>query len=337
MNPRQIIQAMPKVELHLHLEGAFSFEFLFGLIQKSGGEATIRSIDDLRQRFVFRDFAQFIQSWFWKNSFFRHPEDFYDSTYYTLRDLAAQNVVYVEAFFSPWDFQAKGLAVQEIIEATLAGKTAAEKDFGIRCNLIADLVRDHGAVTAPQRLDDIIPYRGQIIGIGLGGSEAQYPARDFATVFQEARRQGFHLVAHAGEAAGAQSIWEAVEELHVERIGHGVRASEDPALVNYLQLYQIPLEICPTSNLKTRVVKDFASHPLHDYYRRGLLVTINSDDPSMFATTITDEFWGLSQHPGYGWEDIKRLTINAVRAAFIDEAEKSRLLGIVNQYWSQII
>jgi len=229
------------------------------------------------------------------------------------------------------------LAVQEVIEATLAGKVAAEKDFGIRCNLIADLVRDHGAVTALQRLDDIIPYQGQVIGIGLGGSEAQYPARDFATVFREARQKGFHLVAHAGEAAGPQSIWEAIEALHVERIGHGVRASEDPALVNYLQLYQIPLEICPTSNLKTRVVKEFASHPLHDYYRRGLLVTINSDDPSMFATTITEEFWALSQHPGYGWEDIKQLTLNAVQAAFIDEAEKSRLLGIVNQYWSQII
>lgn len=337
MNTHEIIQSMPKVELHLHLEGAFSFEFLFELIQKSGGDATIRSIEDLQQRFVFRDFAHFIQSWFWKNTFFRRPEDFRDSTYFTLRDLAAQNVVYVEAFFSPWDFRDSGLAAQEIVEATNAGKTAAEKDFGIRCHLIADLVRDHGAATALQRLDDITPYLGQVIGIGLGGSEAQYPARDFAAVFQEAHRRGFHVVAHAGEAAGAQSIWEAIDLLHAERIGHGVRASEAPALVDYLRLQQIPLEICPTSNLKTGVVKDLASHPLHDFYKQGLLVTINSDDPSMFGTTITNEFLVLRQQLGYGWQDIKQLTVNAVQAAFIDASEKVRLTGIVNQYWSQII
>lgn len=337
MDAVTIIKAMPKVELHLHLEGAFNFKFLFELVQQSGAHPDIQTVEELRRKFAFRDFEHFIQMWFWKNSFFRKAEHFRDSTFFTLQELAAQNIIYVEAFFSPWDFQTEGLTVQDIIAATIAGKEAAEREYGIRCNLIADLVRDHGAASSPQRLDDITPYLGRVIGIGLGGSESRYPARDFARVFRSARERGFHLVAHAGEAAGAESVWEAVQLLQVERIGHGIRSIEDAALVAYLKTRQIPLEICLSSNLKTGVVASLNEHPLDEFFKQGLLVTINSDDPSMFGATLTDEFLLLKEQLNYSWRDIRQLTLNAVQAAFLTAAEKEQLRDVIERFWLKII
>lgn len=336
MDIASVIREMPKVELHVHLEGAFSFEFLFKLVQRAGSEPSIHTIDDLKQHFVFQDFNHFIETWFWKNRFFQTADDFQQSTYYTLRELASQNVILVEAFFSPWDFQIKGLTAPEIIAATIAGKEAAEKDFGISCHLIADLVRDHGSKTALKRLDDVTPFLGRVIGIGLGGNESQFSAREFETVFRVARGHGFHVVAHAGEAAGPESIWEAVQILNVERVGHGIRAIEDASLLDYLKTKQIPLEICPTSNIKTRVVNSLLAHPLKDMYRQGLLVTINSDDPSMFGTTITQEFEELQRQLGFDWQDLRQLSLNAVQASFASEMEKRRLAAIINHYWTKI-
>ena len=319
----EFIKNMPKVELHLHLEGAFTFEFLYRLIEKYGGDPAISSIADIENKFIFKDFPHFIETWFWKNQFFRSPEDFEASTYFTLENLNRQNVIYAEVFFSPWDFVQFGLQVEAITEAILSGINRAKNDFGINCQLIADLCRDYGEETVIDRFKQIIPYRDQgLIGIGLGGSEQKFPPEPFEAVYKLAARRDFHRVAHAGEAAGPESIWGAIEKLGVERIGHGVRAVEDQKLVEFLKEKQIPLEICVTSNLKTGVFHSIQVHPIKQFFDNGLFVTINSDDPTMFGTTITEEYMLLNEKLNFSSESIRKLCLNAIDASFLSSAEK---------------
>jgi len=330
----EFIKTMPKVELHLHLEGAFTFEFLLSLIDKYGGDWSIQNISDLKKKFIFNDFPHFIETWFWKNQFFREPEDFEQSTYFTLENLHRQNVVYAEVFYSPWDFVQFGLPVEAITEATLSGIRRAEIDFGINCKLIADLCRDYGADKAIDRFSQIIRYRDNgLIGIGLGGSEQKFPPGPFENVYKLAKEKGFHRVAHAGEAAGAESVWEAVQQLNVERIGHGVRAIEDLKLVEYLREKRIALEICVTSNLKTAVFPSNEAHPIKQFFNDGLLITINSDDPTMFGATITDEYVLLYEKLDFTPGSIKELTINAVNASFLPVSEKRTFIDRINEFW----
>jgi adenosine deaminase len=331
---RETIKKMPKIELHVHLEGAFTFEFLFDLIQTYGGDPSVKTIHDLEKKFVFKDFPHFIETWFWKNQFFKSADDFEQSTYFTLKNLHQQNVIYTEVFYSPWDFVQFGLQVEAITEATLAGIQRAKNDFGIRCQLIADLCRDYGAETAIDRFKQILPYRDQgVIGIGLGGSEQKFPPDPFEKVYQFAKEKGFHRVAHAGEAAGAESIWGAIKSLEIERIGHGVRAIEDPNLVKYLKEKQTPLEICVTSNLKTAVFPCLEAHPIKQFFDDGLFVTINSDDPAMFGASIIDEYLVLHNGLNFTPESIKQLTINAVEASFLSRAEKEGYRKRINDFW----
>ncbi len=332
-----IIKKMPKVEIHLHLEGAFTFDFLFDLVNKYGGDPEIKNIDDLRKKFVFSDFSHFINTWFWKNKFYRKPEDFENSTYQTLKNLSLQNVIYAEVFFSPWDFAPNNLRMEEIAEATISGIRKAENDFPIKCGLIADIVRDHGAEGAIERLQHTTPFLGRgIIGIGLGGNEKDFPPIFFKDVFHEAKRIGFRTTIHAGEASGPESIWSAINDLEAERIGHGVRAVEDPKLVDYLYSKQIPLEVCITSNLKTRVFQSLHEHPFDDFYKKGLMVTVNSDDPPMFGSDITDEFFLLYDKLKYNYDDLKQITLNALNSSFLGESEKKKYHDIITKYWAAI-
>lgn len=323
---KKFIKKMPKIELHLHLEGAFMLESLMTLIDKYGGDPSINSVEELEKKFIFKDFPHFIETWVWKNQFFKSPEDFEFTTYHTLKDLHKQNVVYTEAFYSPWDFAGNGLGAQEITEAHLSAVNRAEKNFGIQCKLIADISRDVGWENSVQRFKQIIPYRDLgVIGIGLGGSEQQYPNELYEDVFKLAKQEGFHVVAHAGEAAGAESVLSVLDVLKAERIGHGVRAIEDPDLIDKLKENKIPLEVCVTSNLKTGVFPSLEEHPIKEFFEQGLAVNINTDDPTMFGTTLTDEFLLLYDGLNFSIDDINKLTINAVDATFLSEDEKREL------------
>lgn len=331
---KDFIRKMPKIELHLHLEGAFTFEVLLNLIEKYGGDSSIKNIRDLQKKFTFKDFPHFIETWFWKNQFFKEAIDFERSTYHTLERLQQQNVIYAEVFYSPWDFIPQGLTVQEITEATLTAIERAANDYGIKCGLIPDLCRDYGWQKAIDRLDEITPYLGKgIIGIGLGGSEQSFPAEPYARVYHIAKERGFHVTAHAGEAAGAASIWAAIQKLGVERIGHGVRAIEDPKLIATLQQNQIPLEICITSNLKTGVFPSLAAHPIKYFVDNGLFVTINSDDPTMFGTDISSEFLMLYEELHFSMDSIKQLCLNAVAGSFLPNTEKWMYKQQIDEYW----
>ncbi|MGD1007091.1 MAG: adenosine deaminase [Ignavibacteriaceae bacterium] len=333
-----MIIEMPKAEIHLHLEGAFTFDFLFSLIQKYGGDSEIDSIEDLRKKFVFKDFSHFIRTWLWKNKFYREPEDFEESAYQTIKNLALQNVIYAEVFFSPWDFISNGSKIEEITEATISGIRRAEREYLTKCVLIADIVRNYGAETSIQRLNQITPYLNKgIIGIGLGGSEKEFPPVLFKDAFLEAKKRGFRTTVHAGEAAGAESVWSAISDLHAERIGHGVRAIEDTELINYLLDKQIPLEVCITSNLKTKVFGTLQEHPFDYMYKKGLNVSVNSDDPPMFGANITGELLLLHEKLNYPMKDLVALTKKAIGASFLENAQKKIYAEIIDDYLNHLL
>lgn len=315
---------LPKVELHLHLEGAIPHAALWSRIQKYGGDPSVPSPEALAERFRFRDFAHFIEMWIWKNRFLRAYEDFTYMAEAIARDLAQQNMRYVEAFFSPARFAPHGLTPQRLAQAIRAGLSRVPE---VEVALIADLVRDLGPERAAITLREVDEVRDQgIIGVGIGGSEHRYPPEMFQDVFAQARKLGLRTTAHAGEAAGAESIWGAIRALRVDRIGHGTRAEEDPALLDHLAEQAIPLEMCPLSNVCTRVVPTIEAHPVRRYVDRGLWVTINTDDPKMFGNSLAEEFRVLHQRFHFSRQEIRHLIRQGIRASWLPAARQQGLV-----------
>jgi adenosine deaminase len=316
-------ERLPKVELHIHLEGAIPPATLFALIRKYGGHGDLPDVDALRERFVYRDFTHFLETWTWKNGFLREYEDFSIAAESVARSLSAQNVLYAEAFFSPSDFSHHGLTTGGIAESIRSGLRRVP---GVEVGLIADLVRDRGPVEARRTLDEVREARGfGIVGIGIGGSEERYPPGPFAGVFEEARKQGFRTSAHAGEAAGAASVRSALQELRADRIGHAVRAAEDDALLDLLAEKRTPLELCPLSNVRCGIVRSIREHPARLFFDRGLVVTVNTDDPAMFGTSLADEYGALERELGFSRDDIRRVVRNAAAAAWLPAERKKAL------------
>lgn len=315
---------VPKVELHVHLEGSIPLDALWALIQKYGGDHP--SLPDraaLVARFQYRDFPHFIETWCWKNGFLRQYEDFTHIAEAVARDFVSQNIRYAEVFYSPSDFRHHGLQVQELTEAIRAGLDRVPE---VEIALIADLVRDNPPVRAMRILEQVNEVRERgVIGIGMGGAEHDHPPEPFAPVYARARQMGFHTTAHAGEAAGAESIWGALRALEPERIGHGTRAFEDEALLGELAMRRIPLEMCPLSNVRTNVVPGLDRHPIRRYWERGILVTINTDDPKMFCNSLAREYAGLEQSLGFTRDEIRRLILQGIDASWLSAARKQQL------------
>jgi adenosine deaminase len=314
-----------KVELHLHLEGAIPLAALFTLIRNVGGDPSVPTLAALRRRFRYRDFQHFIDTWVWKNSFLRTYEDFTFIAEAVARSLVAQRVRYAELFYSPPDFRRHGLTTQRLTEAIRAGLARVPE---LQANLIADLVRDFGPARAARTLREVAEVRDfGVVGVGLGGSEHRFPPQPFAPVFEQARELGLRTTAHAGEALGPGSIWSALRDLRVDRIGHGTRAGEDPALLTYLATRRIPLEMCPLSNVRTGVVARLADHPLRAYLDQGLLVTVNTDDPAMFGTTLAGELRGAATDLGLSRDRIRQVLLNGIDASWLPVERKRALKG----------
>jgi adenosine deaminase len=315
---------IPKVELHLHLEGAIPYATLWELVQKYGGDPAVPDIESLKRMFAYRDFPHFIETWIWKNGYLRSYDDFTIIAQGVARDLAKQNIRYAEVFYSPPDFARHGLKTQELTRAIRAGLSHVPE---IEIALVADLVRHSTPREAAVTLAEVNEVKDLgVIGIGIGGSEQKFPPEPFKKVYEQARKFGFHTSAHAGEAAGAASIWGAIRELEVERIGHGTRAEEDQALVDYLAEKQIPLEMCPLSNVCTGVVSSIDKHPIKRYHQRGLVVTVNTDDPKMFGNSLAEEYRLLEARLGFSREDIRGLVLQGIRASWLPQDRKEQLL-----------
>jgi adenosine deaminase len=331
---QQFVTEIPKIELHLHIEGAIPLGTMLDLAKRDGKDRSLKSVDDLRRKLTYRDFPHFIELWTWMTTLVKEESDFEEIAYQVLRELNKQNVKYVETSYSPGDYWRQGFSVRGITENLIKGKERARRDLGIRCELIIDLIRDHGPEKSMQYLDAATPYLGKgVIGIGLGGSEQNFPPGPYASIYKEARRRGFRLTAHAGEAAGAESIWVAVEKLGVERVGHGVRAKEDPRLLALLKEKQIPLDMCVTSNVRTGVCQSVEAHPIKEYFQQGLMVTVNSDDPTMFNTSISQEYLALIQRLGFSVVELRRLIANGMHASFMSEGDKQTMKSQCDGEW----
>jgi len=314
---------VPKVELHLHLEGAIPLDALWTLVQKYGGDPAVPDAAALQSRFVYRDFPHFIQTWIWQAQFLREYEDFTFIAEAVARDLAAQNVRYAEAFCSPPDFARHGLRTAPLIAAIRAGLNRVPQ---ITVRLVPDLVRDFGPAHGMRMLAELAEVKGQgVIGIGIGGSEQAFPPEPFAPVYEEARRLGFHTSAHAGEAAGAASVWGAARVLRADRIGHGTRAVEDPTLIDYLAAQRIPIECNPISNVRTGVIPSVRQHPARLFFERGIPFSVNTDDPKMFGNSLADEYRALESELGFARDDVRRIILNGIETAWLEPAEQSRL------------
>jgi adenosine deaminase len=332
-------ERLPKVELHLHLDGAIPYDALWQLVEKHGGAAGVPSAAALRTRFEYRDFPHFIETWIWKNQFIRGYEDFTFIAQAVALDLARQNIRYVEAFFSPPDFVARGLDMQRITAAVRAG---LDKVREIQVKLVADLVRDFAPERAETTLDEINEVRELgVIGVGIGGSEQDYPPELFEHVFAWARELGFHTSAHAGEAAGAASVWQAIRTLHAERIGHGTRAAEDENLMDYLAEHRIPIEMCPLSNVQTGAVSSYAGHPVRRSFDRRILLSINTDDPRMFGNSLAEEYQMLAEQKGFTPTEIRTLILQAIEMSWMPEQQKQAMAAAfradANWQWSRAL
>lgn len=323
MEIERAIESLPKIHLHCHLEGTLRAQTFVDLTRRYGlstryrpGQAELAGPTDPARVYEFADFAEFLLIFAAVSRALARPDDYAQLAREFVADALAQNVVYGELFISPsvWSFFHRDLDVRATIRDIVTELNAA-KAHGAQFHLILDVTRNFGADSAMKTARLAASLAGEgVIGIGMGGDETRFPAQLFADVFAYARAHGLHAVAHAGEAAGAESVRAAVE-IGAERIGHGVRAIEDPAVVELLREREIALEVCPTSNARTGVAPADASHPLYALDAQGVQVTIDADDPAIFGTSISQEYALVARHAGAA--ALERYIRNAAGAAFM--------------------
>jgi adenosine deaminase len=317
---------MPKVELHVHLEGSMRPAVLLELARRNGVELPAQDEAGLKKWFRFRDFEHFVQIYLTCSRVLRTPEDFQLLASDFLAEQACQNILYSEVHFTIASHLANGANGGEVLQALAEAVREAESHLGVTLRLIPDIVRNVGPRAADRTLEWALAGRGQgVVALGLTGSESQYPNEPFREHFATARRSGLHAVAHAGETGGPASIRSVLSVCGAERIGHGVRAVEDPSLVAELCDRGVPLEVCPSSNVSLGVVPDLASHPFDRLYKSGCRVSVSSDDPAFFNTNLTREYLRLHETFGYSAAELAGLALSALRQSFLPDGERAAL------------
>ena len=326
------IAGLPKAEIHVHHVGSASPRIVAELAARHPG--TVPSdLDALRDFYRFRDFAHFVEVYLAVVDLIRDPEDVRLLTYEVAHEMAAQNVRYAELTLTPYTSVLAGVPIEAYVEAVEDARVAAERDHGIRLRWIYDIPGESGLPAAEATATYALEHApDSLIGFGLGGPEIGVDRPQFADVFGRARAAGLHSVPHAGETTGPQTIWDALEHLGAERIGHGTSAVQDPRLIEHLVEHQIPLEVCPTSNIATRAVATLDEHPIKAMYDAGVFVTLNSDDPPMFGTTLTREYEIAAGLLDLDEAGVAHLATNAVRASFLPDDDKAELAGEISGY-----
>lgn len=324
------VRSMPKVELHVHLEGAIRPATLLALARHNGVALPAADLDGLRRWFVYRDFDHFIEIYVTITRCLRTIDDYALIAYEFGADMARQHIRYAEVTFSPSTHHVLGIPHEVYFQGLTRGRERARAEFGVEIAWVFDIVRNVGSQRGLELADYVtgVAIDGQadgVVALGLGGAEVGHPPEPFAPYFERARAAGLHSAPHAGETAGPQSVWGAIRALQAERIGHGVQSIDDPALVAYLAEHGIALEVCPSSNLRLGVYPDFAAHPLLRLREAGVIVTINSDDPPLFNTTLTDELLLLYTAFGLDAAAIDEIVLAAVRHSFLPPAQRQRL------------
>jgi len=334
MTVEEFIRRMPKVELHVHLEGSIRPDTLLLLAERNNVSLPVNSLDEIRDWYHFSDFDHFLEVYFAICSCIRTPGDFFFITAEFLKGQAEQNIKYSEVIFTPFT-HLEHMAFDEQLAAINHARQAAEARLGVRIGLVPDISRHMRPVEESFQIANWAAdnMHNGIIGLGLGGPEVGNPPELFREVFERIEPAGLPSLPHAGETEGPKSIWGALNDLSAVRIGHGVRCLEDPELVEYLREMQIPLDVCPTSNVCLGVVPRLAEHPLPQLLDEGLLITINSDDPPMFDTTLTDEYLQILEAFNFDLPRIKQLVLNGIRASLLPvDAQRSLEIEFISQF-----
>ena len=327
------IAGLPKAEIHVHHVGSASPRIVSELAARHPGTVPA-DLDALRDFYTFRDFGHFIEVYLAVVDLLREPEDIRLLTYEVATDMAAQNIRYAELTLTPYTSVQAGVPIEAYVEAVEDARVAAERDHGIVLRWVYDIPGEFGLPAGEETVGyALAPHAPEtLIGFGLGGPEVGVDRPQFADVFARARAAGLHSVPHAGETTGPQTVWEALRDLGAERIGHGTSAVQDPELVAHLAEHGVPLEVCPTSNIATRAVDRLENHPIRQMYDAGITVTVNSDDPPMFGTTLNREYEIAARLLDLDESGIAGLAANAVRASYLGEPAKAELLGEIDGY-----
>jgi aminodeoxyfutalosine deaminase len=326
--PSRFILSLPKAELHLHLEGSIEPSTLLELRQLHSMDGA--SLAEVERLYNYKDFAGFLSAFKDVTGHLRTPEDYELITYRLMERLKAQNVLHAEVIVSVGVCLWRKQDCAAIFEGLERGRRRGEKEFGVSLLWIFDAIRQFGADKAQSVLDLAIHFRDRnVIAFGIGGDEKAGPPEWFAGVYTRGAEAGLHLTAHAGESAGPESIWGALN-LKAERIGHGLTAGQDPELIEELAERQVPIEICVTSNLRTGCCAELAQHPVRRYFDQGLMLTLNSDDPAMFRTSLVEEYALVQEAFGFTDEHLRELARNSFEASFLPAEKKVEFLNLLD-------
>ncbi|WDY53011.1 adenosine deaminase [Vibrio fluvialis] len=328
---KEFIQQLPKVELHLHIEGSLEPELMFDLAQRNQIAIPFSSPDEVRAAYQFSNLQSFLDIYYQGANVLIHEQDFFDLTWAYLLRCQQDNVMHTEIFFDPQTHTARGIAFETVINGITQALEKGQQELGISSQLIMCFLRHLSEADAMLTLQQALPYKDKIVGVGLDSSEQGHPPEKFQQVFRQAREAGFIAVAHAGEEGPALNIRNAIDLLGVQRVDHGVRCVEDAALVQELKQTRMPLTVCPLSNLKLKVFTEMEQHNIVDLLRQGLCVTINSDDPAYFGGYMTDNFIAVADAHPMSHQELAQFTLNAIEASFISDAEKAHMNAKVHE------
>jgi len=330
-DPDALIRRLPKCELHIHIEGSLEPELMFALARRNGMRLRYPSVEALRQAYQFRNLQDFLDIYYQGMSVLITEQDFYDLAWAYLERARADNVRHVEMFFDPQGHTSRGIPFSTVVEGLHRAIADARRELGVNASLIMCFLRHLDEADAERTLDCALALRDRIVGVGLDSSETGHPPSKFKQVFGRAREAGFFLSAHAGEEGPPSYVWEALDELGVARIDHGNRSLEDATLVGRLARDQVPLTMCPLSNLRLRVVDELVHHPLRRMMDKGLIVTVNSDDPAYFGGYVNQNYLAVSQALGLRREEIATIVRNGIQASLMTMAEKTEALADVDR------
>jgi adenine deaminase len=329
-----LILKAPKAELHIHIEGSLEPELMFEIAARNRVPLPFASVEAVRESYAFSDLQSFLDIYYRGARVLLRERDFYDLTWAYLRRRAEQNVRHAEIFFDPQTHTARGVPFEAVLNGIHHALADGEEQLGLSSRLIMCFLRHLSAEAAMDTLDEALRYEGMIAGVGLDSSEVGHPPEKFEAVFEKARAHGLMAVAHAGEEGPPDYIWQALETLRVARIDHGVRCLEDPRLVEKLVAEQVPLTVCPLSNVRLRVVGSMAEHPLKRMLEAGLCVTVNSDDPAYFGGYVAENLLAAHRALGIGAGGIRRLLENSFRASSLTAEAREKLLAEVGSYFN---
>lgn len=323
------LRELPKAELHVHIEGTLEPELMFELSRRNRVPIRFKTPEEVRSAYHFTNLTSFLDIYYEATRVLIEEQDFYDLTWAYLARVSQQGVRHAEIFFDPQAHTRRGIPFSTVLTGIHRALDDGHQRFGISSLLILSFLRDLSAESGMETLQQALPFKDRIVGVGLDSAEVGNPPSKFEQVFERARKEGFKAVAHAGEEGPPQYIWEALDLLKVSRIDHGVRCIEDRQLVDRLVREQIPLTVCPLSNVKLRVFDRMKDHDLKKLLDLGLCVTVNSDDPAYFGGYVLENYEAVERALGLSQQDLRQLARNSITASFLDPAEKERLTAAI--------